>query len=451
MTHASPAPRGALGKGQSMGQDHTSCGRCDRMPSLAMLLAVMAALAWLALAPARAEETLPPFIAQFLKQLEEQNDLKIAWGRARQLDDGDFVLEEVSWAVHAKGKVRPVAHSALMRFSGLREDGDLLRCAKVSIVSTDIDAAPDVFDEPHSDKAIRVRIPEVIFEDNSILKTGAGRNAIERLFEGQVVSARVVVPEITLHSPFALKVGKVVYTFGGNRRTMEGKGTFTISRIALPPEVSAMMGRKDALGQLGYDRFVLSVGAAWTTRWDEKDRNHVDFMLRLGMDQAGRLGIEVGELVLPLSLMRMLVDARESKRLEKMIDAEDPALMNMLQNDITLQTLRIFWEDEGLTRRLLAMEARRKGLEQKDVIDAWAAAPQAFLFMLGLPDVGAQASDALRTFLADPRRLDISMHARAPMNLATLMTLLEDPKGLVDTLNLKITANGPAEKTDEAQ
>jgi len=62
----------------------------------------------------------------------------------------------------------------------------------------------------------------------------------------------------------------------------------------------------------------------------------------------------------------------------------------------------------------------------------------------GLPQLAASASKELRKFLEDPKTLTVSFQARAPMSLSTFMTLLADPAGLVDTLGLKIEANGEA-------
>jgi hypothetical protein len=397
----------------------------------------------LALPPGAGAEDMPAFVRLFLQQLEKQLEAKVAWGRARATADGGFVLEEVSWAgVFADKAIRPVGTSAEMRFAGLREEGDLLHAEKIEIRQTRIH-----YREKGADRPLEIRIPAITLSGNSMLRPGAARNEIEKLYEGYLVSSEMRAPEILFISPFSVRIENMAYTFTGDRRTLAGRGTLDIPRIVLPPEAAEMMKREDAFGKLGYSQFVLGLGVEWNSRWDEKERLHLDATLHFGMDKAGRLGLEVGELVVPLGLVRVITDAEESKRLERLMDGQqDDALMAMLQNELTLQRLRLFWEDEGLTARLLNAEARRKGLEVRDVAEAWAAAPQAFLFMLGLPAVGNQAGEALKVFLEDPRRLEVRMESKAPMNFLTLMTLLEDPQGLVDTLNLKIIANEGGER-----
>ncbi len=422
---------------------------------LTALLALLAASLWRPAEAARAEE-LPPFVSLFLKEAEAEMDAKIAWGRARQADNGDFLLEEVSWATKLEDAKRGVSYetvavTALIRFSGLKADGDLLRATRVVFSDTRLDISEKAMDEDAPEDGLKARIPEVTFEDVSILKPAAARSRVEKLYAGRMVAARMLIPEIVAVAPLDLKFRDITFTFDGDRRTYAGRSTFTIARIELPAKAADLLRRDDALGQLGYDKLVFEIGSAWTSRWDEKERIHADLMLRIGMHQAGRLGLELGDLTVPFEIVELVSDPKKADELERRFTSGDETLMNQLKNDVTLRALRLFWEDEGLTRKLIAMEARRKGISAEDVINAWVAAPQAFLFMLGLPEVGNQASEALKTFLKDPKRLDISMQAKAPMNFLTLMTLLEDPKSLVEALGLKITANTPPAEGGTAQ
>ncbi len=297
-------------------------------------------------------------------------------------------------------------------------------------------------EERSGGKGLRVEIPLLVMEDVSILPPEAARGPIEKLTAGAFLASRTRIGEIHFSKPGkpALTLRGFRYDWQGDRRTGAGKGAFDLGKMAIPGALLAGRKGNNPLKELGYDELVLTGFGNHAASWDDKQRLHMDFTFRLGAEKAGLQEFAITGLAIPLSLLEKLSDKEGQKELGDALD-KDPAAAMALAEGLTLRGLKLAWIDKSLTNRLLEMNARKKGISREAYIETLLAYPQILLMQLGLPKLAAEATPQLRAFLLKPKSLAISVHAQAPMDLKTLMTLMSDPAGLVETLNLKVEAN----------
>jgi len=291
-------------------------------------------------------------------------------------------------------------------------------------------------------KGLRVDIPRLVLEDVSILPPEQAKTPVEKFYAGSLLSSRAHADEVIFNIPDkppltlrGLRVG-----WRGDRRTGAGKGTFDLGRMTVPASLLAGGKGGDPLKELGYDELVFTGSGNYDAAWDDKQKLHLDFTFRLGAEEAGLQEFAITDLAIPLALLEKLSDREKQKEWTESLD-KDPGAAMALTDGLTLRGLELAWVDHSLTNRLLDMNARKKGISRQAYIETLLAYPQVFLMQLGLPRLAAEATPQLRAFLMKPKSLAISVHAQAPMDLKTLMTLMADPAGLVETLNLKVEAN----------
>ena len=291
-------------------------------------------------------------------------------------------------------------------------------------------------------KGLQVDIPLLVMEDVSILPPEAARNPIEKLTAGAFLAARTQIGEIRFSKPGnpPLTLRGFRYDWQGDRRTSAGKGTFDLGKLAIPASLLSGKTGNDPLKELGYDELVFTGSGNYDASWDDEQKMHLDLTFRLGAEKAGFQEFAITDLAIPLGLLEKLSDMKKQKELGDALD-KDPAAAMALADGLTLRGLKLSWIDRSLTSRLLEMNARKKGISRQAYIETLLAYPQILLMQLGLPRLAAEATPQLRAFLMNPKSLSISVHAQAPMDLKTLMTLMADPAGLVETLNLKVEAN----------
>ncbi len=397
---------------------------------------------------ARDAAKLPPLLDYFVKSIqmlvdEEKVSLQPAVGRITKTDTG-YVAEEVVIAAVAEGTSIPVVHIARIEVDHPQEEDGLLTAKHMRFHDLRAEVRDPEKSTLDSTLALSIVIPDVILDDVSLLKKEAARNVMERINAGHVTAGSIVIPTLQMRfkGDKRLVVTGIRGGFSGDRRTGAGHSELDIGRVELPADAVAKLARKDALGGLGFVQFIFTGGFVLDTRWDEKQRAHYSTTVRLGMEGAGDLKVSLKDLRLPSEVLLTANEPGGDKRFEEAFNDPESQLGRIIRNDITLLGLSVGWMDKGLTEKLITQYMKKNGLTKEQVIEAWSAYPQSFLFVIGLPQVGMQASLALKEFLKNPQSLVISMEAKAPMNFSTLMTLLEDPKGLTESLNLKVIANG---------
>ncbi len=380
-------------------------------------------------AATRAQE--PQALAAMLDAMERKYGFRPAYERL-MLRDGMMELRGVR--LSAPDAAMALRAESIELSAPQADDGGLYTVATITLRDL-------VLQEPESAQGFRIRIPVMELRDVSLLPRAAARGPREELAAGTFLVGEASVPDIYFEpgDKPALVLRGLHSTWSGDRRTGMGRGQVDFGRLALPVSLLTKESGDDTLANLGYDTLVLAASTTFSGDWGEDGRIHSSFSFRFGADNAGYQEIAVTDLAIPESFVRRLYTMQEQGRLEEEMKSPDAALQAL--SGLTLRGMRIAWIDRSLARRLVDYMAKKEGLSREAWIANISAFPQVFLMQMGLPQLAASASEELRRFLSDPKSLTISFQARAPMSIDSLMTLMADPSGLVESLNLKIEAN----------
>ena len=403
----------------------------------------MIALAWLALmlAPPAllAAGNEPEIVRQMLDAFEKQNGFRPTYDSIEETD-GRIIVHGMTFTPPAEEGVTDVPQVTVKTtvFDNPRvDDGGLYHIGKMEMRGFSITGAKD--------KAVRVTIPLAEAEDVTFLPESAAKTPHEKIMAGSSLFSVLRIGEVVIEAKDIPRISwrDLKFTWEGSRRNGEGRFRGDFGKLVIPGEVldKAAPG-ENKLKTLGYDSAVFTGGMDYTSKWGERDIIHMDFAMRFGMEKAGVNEIAISDIGLPMALLESLKTAKaKSGGDRKMAEAEILDAFSRSMKDITILGARISWIDQSLTNRLIDYMAKKKGVSREAYIANLTVYPQIMLMQIGLPSLAAQASDQLRTFLNDPKSLSISFKAKAPMSIATMMTLFSDPAGLAETLGLKVEAN----------
>ena len=403
---------------------------------LRQLAAVLIGLVFFALPAIAAGEAEPQALAAILDAMERKYGHRPAYAG---LETGAerIVLRDVRFTP-PRGEEGAEVRAAMVELSLPASEGGLYRIAALTLRDFVVEDGG-----VKEGKGLRIRIPLLELKDVSLLPRAAARSPREELVADSLLAGAMNAPDIYFEprDGQALVLKGMHSSWSGDRRTGMGKGRLDFGRLTLPVDLLSGEGGDDTLKALGYENLVLGAVMDFSGDWGEDGRVHVDFSFRFGADNAGYQQIEMIDLGVPEALMRRLSEMEKHDALAEELATAPEAALKVLSG-VTIRGMRLRYEDRSLAARLIDHMAKKEGIPREAWIANTAAFPQIFLMQIGLPRLAAQASDELRRFLADPKSLEVSFQAKAPMSLDSLMTLMADPAGLVDTLNLKIVANG---------
>lgn len=113
-----------------------------------------------------------------------------------------------------------------------------------------------------------------------------------------------------------------------------------------------------------------------------------------------------------------------------------------LMQQLIFHSAEISFTDDSLTNKVLELVAQMQGMKKADIATMAKAAVPFALAQLGNPDFTAQTSQALAKFLDDPQTLRIRAAPAEARPFALLMAeAMSTPLVLIDTLNIRVTAN----------
>ncbi len=290
----------------------------------------------------------------------------------------------------------------------------------------------------------RISMPLAVAREVTCLPPAAARTEVEKFVAGNLLFSSLRVDEISIETADAPKVSLsgLRMTWKGDRRTSQGEGMFDLGRLVIPPAIMKKLDKKGSFSGLGYEGATFTFTMRAKNAWDEKNVHHMDIAIRFGMEQAGQHETAIEDLAMPLAFLQNLKELGErEKEAGKVNEQEWLDAMQKAAANITVRGARISWIDHSLTGRLLDFYGKQQGQTREALVENLAAYPQILLMQFGLPELAARATPEIRKFLKDPRSLSVSFRAKAPMSIATMMTLFSDPAGLVDALGVQVEAN----------
>jgi hypothetical protein len=121
--------------------------------------------------------------------------------------------------------------------------------------------------------------------------------------------------------------------------------------------------------------------------------------------------------------------------------AQGLAILGLLQQ-MTFHSAEISFADDTLTNKVLDYVAKNQGMQPADIANQAKAVVPFALAQLNNPELTAQASQAVSTFLDDPQSLTVSARPAQPVPFALLMaTAMTTPVELTKSLAVTVTAN----------
>jgi hypothetical protein len=270
-------------------------------------------------------------------------------------------------------------------------------------------------------------IPLITADSLYVQQPGREPSDADRLRASNVLAREFSMPEaLVLVADQAVVLEDLRGTWDGDPMTGSGTSNFSARRIHVPAAV--FEEGDNPLAMAGYDDLEMSASGTTTTDYSD-DAVGFDLAMTLNGRDVGSLIIELGADGIPLALFSA-------------VDSEtDPDALMPFADNVSLKRVRIRFEDDSLTGRILSLMAEA---EDTDVDSFVAEGTEGLDMMLAEflePDLARQVSYALTAYLNDPRSLTFALSPVQPVNFAQVMGGLENPVGLIDLLRPSITAN----------
>jgi len=177
--------------------------------------------------------------------------------------------------------------------------------------------------------------------------------------------------------------------------------------------------------------------------WNPNDGRLVLSRYDTVVDGAGTFGLtfEAGGATPDLigSMRDLLKTAEENPDADD--SAQELAAFGLLQQ-LTFHNAALRFDDDSLTNRVLDYVAKNQGMKRADIANQSKAVLPFLLAQLNNPDLTAQATQAVSTFLDDPKSLTISARPAQPVPFAMLAaTAMMVPAELTKALGVTVSAN----------
>lgn len=128
--------------------------------------------------------------------------------------------------------------------------------------------------------------------------------------------------------------------------------------------------------------------------------------------------------------------------------ASQMAMLGLMQQ-VTFNSISLRFDDASLTNKAIDLVAQMQGQKPSDIVNMAKATVPFAMMTLNSPDVTAEVSNAVNTYLDDPKSIEIAAEPAAPVPFAMIMaTAMSSPNDIPTTANalwkmlgLKVRAN----------
>lgn len=198
---------------------------------------------------------------------------------------------------------------------------------------------------------------------------------------------------------------------------------------------------KAAIKALGYEtvKGSFSMAGSWAPKTGEASLD----TYKLIVEDAGTFDISLKmngytpEFIRSLHAIRKkIAEAPEDQK-----TAQSMALLGLMQQ-LSFSGATIRFDDDSLTGKVMDYAAEQQGTKRSDIANQAKAVLPFMLMKLNNPDLSAEVTKAVSTFLDDPKNLAIVAAPPNPVPLAMIAAgAMGAPQQLPETLGLKIIAN----------
>lgn len=197
---------------------------------------------------------------------------------------------------------------------------------------------------------------------------------------------------------------------------------------------------RDTVEALGYNKVEGYLDMAGS--WSPKDGKAILDKYDLSVKNAGTLSLSLemsGYTPAFLKQMRALQKQMAANPTEK--SAQGMAMLGLMQQ-LSFDHASVSYQDDSLTGKVMDFVARKQKMQRSDIVNQAKAILPFALAQLNNPDFTAKVTQAVSTFLDDPKNLTIEAAPPAPVPFAMLMAgAMTAPQQLPQQLGVSVTAN----------
>lgn len=116
-------------------------------------------------------------------------------------------------------------------------------------------------------------------------------------------------------------------------------------------------------------------------------------------------------------------------------------MLGLLQQ-LTFNGASVRFTDDSLTNKILEYVAKQQGMSPKDVANQAKAIVPFGMAQLNNPELTAQVTAAVSTYLDNPKSIEIAARPSSPVPFALIMAgAMSNPADLTKTLGVSVRAN----------
>jgi hypothetical protein len=393
----------------------------------AAYLSTAAALLAIPCAALAADE--PPVVEAILDSWEKQFKIRPTYDALNDDGNGSIVIDGLKAQMSQEGQQGSISLSiGKMTLNGVSDQGNgLFEIAKADYADTKMNIV--------AEEQIAVSVPQVNVEGWYVKTIGDNAGPAD------VFRASMNVARKTSSGPITLEAAGMTFmsdgytaNWDGDPATGAGKTDFKLANIVIPEQVLAGLDSSGMLKQLGYSSLSFDVGGDGDISVAPENFGFNFEIYYNGKDMATvKLGAGAG--TIPFALVT------ELQSLEGNAQPDPEKLMPLVQG-ISISHLRMRFEDQSITKKILPMIAAMQGMDEATLKQSAGAIVQLGLAELKNPAFTAQVVAAVNAFLNDPRSITILAKPAQPVTVQQLMQLdPANPGAAIDQLGVSVTAN----------
>lgn len=382
--------------------------------------------------PALAQDGEAPAVVQaMLDNFERQTQAEATYDSAEEDGDGNVTITNLVLTKKAAGEepgfTLKLAEATLEDIS--EESDTLFKIGSASFSNLTTEIAGKDF-------AFTMAIPESSAEGWYVRSLGDNPTPLESMLASSSLAEKMTGGKMTITANGqSVTADGLETTWSGDPNTGSGTYAMTVTNIAIPESLIALADQGGMLKQLGYTSLSFDIsGGGKTEMTGETVKYDVNFGIA-GRDMAAlKFNVNAGDI--PLAVFAELQKAQAAGK-----EPDFAALMPQLQN-ITLAGMSFHFEDASLTSRLLPMLAAMQGMDEKTLIASAGPMLQLGLMQLQNEAFAKQASEAVNSFLNDPKSITITAAPAAPVKVSDIMAMNPNAPGeAITKLGVSVTAN----------
>lgn len=392
----------------------------------------IACLTSAALLPGLAQaEDAPAAVQAFLANVERQIAIKPSYDALKTDGSGNVTITNFTLAKPAEGENPSFTlKTGEITLTGITDEGQsLYQVEKAGFTNTSLEVKG-------KDVNITASIPQAQAQGWYIRALSATPTPAEEMLASPSFAKRIESGKVTFTAEAqSIGIDNIVSTWDGDPRTGSGSFGLTVSNIALPEAVLAMMGEGGMLKQLGYSGLNLDVATSGETKVNG-DKMGYSFKVGLTGRDIGSLSVGAALDDIPVAAYAALMKAQTEGK-----EPDYAALMPQLQGvQVTGASLR--FEDQSIVNKLMPVFAAAQGLDEKTYRASIAPTVQLMLLQLQNEAFAKQAADAITAFFAAPKSLTITAKPPAKLTVSDISAMDPNKPGeSITKLGLSVTSN----------